>query len=113
MGLAEHQDSIYKKMGEITQKRAEMDELYKKLERSLAVEKLWPGVFDHTPVTARLSGSPLRPHEMTLVISNGKETRDFPLGLVPKVLRNFHLERAARTSNNTELKMSLLRLVKK
>ena len=73
--------------------RSEANDLYEDLERSYALQELWPNVHEHGSATAKLSGNFLSVRSMALSVKNGKEeTRDFPLKTVPYIIRKHHLD---------------------
>lgn len=86
-------------MSDVDQKMQKIKELHKKkgdlfdqLERSLAMKKIWPEVFDHGRIKSHVDGSLNYPKEMKLVIVNGAgEERKILLKDAPRVIRDFHV----------------------
>lgn len=64
---------------------AEADELRLKLERSLLLEDLWPGVFEHGSAKSQTVGNPYSGFVFTITAGNG-EQRKFDLLDIPKDL---------------------------
>ena len=71
----------------------ERDELQRKLDRSFAIQELWPDVFKYGKCRSYLTGNLNRFKAVELVIKNGNgEKRKYPVGGVPKVLILYQIE---------------------
>ena len=70
---------------ELARKLEERDRLYKELDRSLALQELWPDVFMCGPVMPRVDGSFHRGFKYTLTRDDGV-SRTFKLLDVPHAL---------------------------
>ena len=77
----------------IQEKRKLLDDLYDRLDRSFAIQELWPNAFAIGPVTSYLAGSLHEPEKMYLVIENCEEKRKFEICKVPEVLFWNHLNK--------------------
>jgi hypothetical protein len=84
MGQKEHSYAIHQKMAEIKRLRREQIKLTDELEVSLALQELWPEVFNHGSCKVRFEGGRIA-HRMVLVQGNGEE-KAFQLEDVPTIL---------------------------
>ena len=76
-------------IGEIKAKSAERDKLVKSLERSMAIDELWPGVFDLGNVRSHYKGTSyvLTHFVITATSPDGSvESREFDPMQVPETL---------------------------
>jgi hypothetical protein len=79
----------------LLKRRADLTE---ELDRSLAIQELWPRAFDHGPVSGKMSGSIHGPADFWFIIKNGLgEERAFPFWTIPLVLIDYHLARLLQT----------------
>jgi hypothetical protein len=77
--------AIAEKLAHLDNLNVQRDALYKDLNRSLAIQELWPDAFEHGACTSYVVGNPRS--EMTFVLTLGnKETRKLPLQDVPVIL---------------------------
>jgi len=68
------------------------------LDRSLAIQDLWPAAFDHGSASSRMSGSIHSSAEFLFIIKNGLgEERSFPFWTIPLSLIDYHLSRLLQT----------------
>ena len=80
-------------MNNLKKLNAERNELFEKLDCSLAIQSLWPEAFEHGMVICSLAGSYTRIKDLKLKITNGKgEVREYDLKDVPPALQDRHLE---------------------
>jgi len=87
--MFDSQKLIEKHIALLREQMQQQAALLNDLERSLAIEKLWPGAFDHGPVSSVIS-EPLMPTRSGIFrVRNGAgEERVFLLNDVPAILRN-------------------------
>lgn len=83
---------IDQKMQKIKELHKKKSDLFDKLERSLAMQKIWPEAFDHGSIKSHVEGSLNYPKEIKLVIVNGTgERREILLKDAPRVIRDVHV----------------------
>lgn len=78
-------NAIDDKLASLHRLYARRDKLVAELDRSLALQKLWPECFAHGRVVAYAVGNPYSDVRFVIKAGNG-EKREFPLGIVPKLL---------------------------
>jgi len=78
----------------VIDKNREREHLLTELSESLLLESVWPGVFEHGKVQARISGNFAAIHTLRLLVEDGAGTvREFELKDVPKELIRKQLAR--------------------
>lgn len=72
-------------MSEVEDLRVRRDDAMSRLQKSFALQDLWPDCFEHGSVTAYFHGSPARGFFFTIQRSDG-EYRTFPEIDVPSII---------------------------
>lgn len=58
-------------LGDINELHAKKSLLLEELNRSMALQKFWPGIFKNGRVTQRIIGNACRPKEMKFIVTDG------------------------------------------
>jgi hypothetical protein len=86
-----HDNTIVKRVGSlmvgINDLHAQKSALLHELNRSMAIQKMWPGIFKNGIVTSRITGRPLKPDSMKFIVTDGTgQEFEMPLLEVPDIL---------------------------